>query len=102
MTKLYFSNESLSKDVIPGLESSISKLDSALKINENIYIPYEYINREFLNNYFETIKNVKKVFEDEKNFIVKTNKVLNDSMETFGNDLCKMKNVDIKFNDQAL
>ena len=102
MTKIAYNNEPIAKNIIPRIDSAISKLDTAIDIDNNIYIPYEYINRDFLNNYFQMLKNVRKTFQDEKNRIEKTNKILNNSMDNFETELSRLKDIDIKFRDQAL
>jgi len=95
MAKISFSGTSLSNNVVPAIQSTITALDRVIAINNSMSVPAGFSHASMLNEYRNTISNVQSSFRDIQNWVVRSNKALETTIAKMNTEVASVRTEEI-------
>ncbi len=103
MSKIEYDNGPIATQILPNINATISKLDSLInKCNEIANPRYGYSYAEFLNNFNQDVKSIKRDYELQRENLEDANKRLNNVIDNMNSDLLNIKEIEIQSRVDAL
>ena len=102
MSKLIFNMDAINKEVIPSINNTIEKLDSAVNKGSQLYIPSDFQYASTLRQILSDNNSAIKELIQLRDKINSDNKLLNDSMTEVENSCYSIKNLEIPKRESSI
>ena len=102
MSKIDYNSSSVNTSIMPKITATIDNLDSLNSCNNSISIPRGFKYTSFLNNYFLDMKEVRKLYFNQKIALENAEKKISRIIEEMNVDLLNLKKIEISNKGESL
>lgn len=102
MTKIYYEDTGINNLVKPRLENSINSLKSSIKLSSQLYIPYGFRYRNYLNSLNDNLKSDLNIISDVYDFIKRSSNGFQNINDRLNLDIYNIDNYSISLRQSAI
>ena len=94
MSSLYYNHNLMQEQIIPNLNNTIDKLNQIINVRNGMFIPSSFGYKNTLKTILNDISIIKKSLNSEIDFINKSNKMLEEELQSIEKQFQLISNVE--------
>lgn len=102
MSSLNYNYSTMQEQIIPNINNAIDKINSITYIGNNTYIPNDFYYKYTLRELFNDFSDIRRSLDQEIDFINKSNKRIEEELQSIEEQLRAISNVEIKRNNSYI